>query len=42
VLRALETAADLADFRLSTDRTLAELVGRGGFADRIDPVVERT
>jgi hypothetical protein len=39
VLRALETAADLADFRLSTDRTLAELVGRGGFADRFEPVV---
>jgi hypothetical protein len=42
VLRALETAADVADFRLSTDRTLAELVGRGGFADRFDAVVAGT
>jgi hypothetical protein len=34
VLRALETAADLVDFRRSTDSVLAELVGDGGFVDR--------
>jgi len=33
VLRALETAADLADFREATDAALAELIGRGGFVE---------
>lgn len=33
VLRALETAADLAEFRRTTDAALAELTGKGGFDD---------
>lgn len=33
VLRALETAADLAAFRRATDAALVELVGSGGFSD---------
>jgi hypothetical protein len=34
VLRALETAADLADFRRATDSALRELIGKGGIANR--------
>lgn len=37
VLRALETAADLAEFRGATDAVLAELVGKGGFVDPFAP-----
>lgn len=37
VLRALETAAELAAFREATDAALAELVGKGGFVDHFGP-----
>jgi hypothetical protein len=37
VVRALETAADLADFRRATDAVLAGLVGKGGFMDPFAP-----
>lgn len=37
VLRALETAADLAEFREATDAALAELLGKGGFMDPFAP-----
>ncbi len=42
VLRALEAAADLADFRSATDAALAELVGKGGFVDRFTVEGEAT
>jgi hypothetical protein len=35
VLRALETAADLAAFRVRTDSALARLIGKGGFEARL-------